>query len=107
MTNYRVQEQTYIVDRVFDRAQLILGPARRLRKWRSAVNNNLKDSSDSNTQDVKPIEAPAGLDLHPKPNTSVRISKRAGWLLAWWCSDCYWRSPTVDTGGRFAPSGSS
>src|SRR5258708_18321630 len=48
------------------------------RKWRSAVSNNLKDSSDSNTDDVKPIEAPAGLDLHPKPNTSVRISKRAG-----------------------------
>ena len=42
------------------------------------MSNNLKDSSDSNTQDVKPIEAPAGLDLHPKPNTSVRISKRAG-----------------------------
>ena len=42
------------------------------------MSNNPKDSSDSNTQDVKPIEAPAGLDLHPKPNTSVRISKRAG-----------------------------
>jgi len=42
------------------------------------VSNNLKDSSESNTQDIKPIEAPAGLDLHPKPNTSVRISKRAG-----------------------------
>src|SRR5258708_35347168 len=48
------------------------------RKWRSAVSNNLKDSSDSNAQDVKPIEAPGGLDLHPKPNTSVRISKRPG-----------------------------
>lgn len=42
------------------------------------MSNNLKDSSDSNTPDVKPIEAPDGLDLHPKPNTSVRISKRAG-----------------------------
>jgi type IV secretion system protein VirB10 len=42
------------------------------------VNNNPRDSSDNNTQDVKPIEAPAGLDLHPKPSTSVRISKRAG-----------------------------
>src|SRR5260370_38596508 len=51
------------------------------RKWRSAVSNNLKDSSDSNTDDVKPIEAPAGLDLHPKPNTSVRISKRAGMAI--------------------------
>jgi type IV secretion system protein VirB10 len=27
---------------------------------------------------VKPIEAPAGLDLHPTPQTSVRVSKRAG-----------------------------
>jgi len=42
------------------------------------VNNNPKDSSGNNTQDVKPIEAPAGLDLHPQPNTSVRISKRGG-----------------------------
>jgi type IV secretory pathway VirB10-like protein len=42
------------------------------------VSNNPKDSFDSNTQDVKPIEAPGGLDLHPKPNTSVRISRRAG-----------------------------
>jgi type IV secretion system protein TrbG len=25
MTNYRVQQQTYIVDRVFERARLILG----------------------------------------------------------------------------------
>src|SRR5260370_15864380 len=48
------------------------------RKWRSAVSNNLKDSSDSNTNEVKPIEGPAGLNLHPKLNTSVRISKRAG-----------------------------
>ena len=42
------------------------------------MSNNLKDSSDGNTPDVKPIDAPAGLDLHPQPNTSVRISKRAG-----------------------------
>jgi len=42
------------------------------------VNNNPKDSSDKTTPEVKPIEAPAGLDLHPKPNASVRISKRAG-----------------------------
>ena len=42
------------------------------------MNNNPKDSSGNNTPDVKPIEAPAGLDLHPQPNTSVRISKRAG-----------------------------
>lgn len=42
------------------------------------MSNNPKDSSDGNAQDVRPIESPAGLDLHPKPNTSVRISKRAG-----------------------------
>lgn len=28
--------------------------------------------------EVKPIESPAGLDLHPRPQTSVRVSKRAG-----------------------------
>src|SRR5262245_49042587 len=28
--------------------------------------------------EVKPITAPAGLDLHPKPRGSVTISKRAG-----------------------------
>ena len=32
MTNYRVQEQTYIVDRVFDRAQLILGAGKKAQK---------------------------------------------------------------------------
>lgn len=42
------------------------------------MDNSQKDSSDSSIQDIKPIEAPAGLDLHPKPNTSARISKRAG-----------------------------
>ena len=26
MTNYRVQQQTYIVDRLFDRAELRVGP---------------------------------------------------------------------------------
>jgi P-type conjugative transfer protein TrbG len=32
MTNYRVQQQTYIVDRVFDRAQLILGAGKKAQK---------------------------------------------------------------------------
>ena len=36
-----------------------------------------KDNSESKTADVKPIEAPAGLDLHPKPQTSVKVSRRA------------------------------
>ena len=42
------------------------------------MSNTQKDSSDINAQDVKPIDAPAGLDLYPKPNTSARIGKRAG-----------------------------
>jgi type IV secretion system protein VirB10 len=42
------------------------------------VSNTLKDSSEKPNLDVKPIQAPAGLDLHPKPQTSVRVSKRAG-----------------------------
>ncbi len=32
MTNYRVQQQTYIVDRVFDRARLILGAGKKAQK---------------------------------------------------------------------------
>lgn len=32
MTNYRVQQQTYIVDRIFDRAQLILGAGKKAQK---------------------------------------------------------------------------
>ena len=32
MTNYRVQQQTYIVDRLFDRAQLILGVGKKAQK---------------------------------------------------------------------------
>jgi type IV secretion system protein VirB10 len=42
------------------------------------VSNTPKDNSDKPNPDVKPIQAPAGLDLHPKPQTSVRVSKRAG-----------------------------
>ena len=57
MTNYRVREQTYIVDKLFDRAQLVLGWVRRPRKWRSAVNQ----------KDEQTIDAPAGIDLHPSP----------------------------------------
>ena len=32
MTNYRVQQQTYIVDRLFDRARLVLGAGKRAQK---------------------------------------------------------------------------
>jgi type IV secretory pathway VirB9-like protein len=32
MTNYRVQQQTYVVDRLFDRAQLILGAGKKAQK---------------------------------------------------------------------------
>lgn len=32
MTNYRVREQTYIVDRLFDRAQLVLGTGKKAQK---------------------------------------------------------------------------
>lgn len=42
------------------------------------MSSSPKDSAGNKTAEVKPIEAPAGLDLHPKPQTSVRVSKRAG-----------------------------
>jgi type IV secretion system protein VirB10 len=42
------------------------------------VSSSPKDNAGRKTPEVKPIEAPAGLDLHPKPQTSVRVSKRAG-----------------------------
>lgn len=32
MTNYRVRQQTYIVDRLFDRAQLVLGTGKKSQK---------------------------------------------------------------------------
>ena len=32
MTNYRVNEQTYIVDRLFDRARLVLGSGKKAPK---------------------------------------------------------------------------
>ena len=32
MTNYRVREQTYIVDRLFDRANLVLGSGKKTQK---------------------------------------------------------------------------
>jgi type IV secretory pathway VirB9-like protein len=32
MTNYRIREQTYIVDRLFDRARLVLGSGKKAQK---------------------------------------------------------------------------
>jgi len=32
MTNYRVKDQTYIVDRIFDRANLVLGSGKKAQK---------------------------------------------------------------------------
>jgi type IV secretory pathway VirB10-like protein len=42
------------------------------------VSSSPKDNSSQKKPAVKPIESPAGLDLHPKPQTSARVSKRAG-----------------------------
>ncbi|MBV8771779.1 MAG: hypothetical protein JO166_05545, partial [Deltaproteobacteria bacterium] len=42
------------------------------------MSSSPKDSPSKKTPDVKAIEAPAGLDLHPKPQSAVRVSKRAG-----------------------------
>ena len=42
------------------------------------MSSSPKDSASKRSPDVKPIESPAGLDLHPKPDTAVRVSKRAG-----------------------------
>jgi type IV secretion system protein VirB10 len=45
------------------------------------VSNTQRDNPENKAPEVKPIEAPAGLDLHPKPKTSVTVSKRAGGLV--------------------------
>ena len=42
------------------------------------MSNTQRDNPENTTAEVKPIEAPAGVDLHPKPKTSVTVSKRAG-----------------------------
>jgi type IV secretory pathway VirB10-like protein len=42
------------------------------------VSNTPKDNPENKAPEVKPIDSPAGVDLHPKPRESVRISKRAG-----------------------------
>jgi type IV secretory pathway VirB10-like protein len=45
------------------------------------VNSNPKDRPAAAGPEVKPISAPAGLDLRPTPRTSTRISKRAGFAI--------------------------
>ncbi|HLH01415.1 MAG TPA: TrbI/VirB10 family protein [Bryobacteraceae bacterium] len=42
------------------------------------MSSSPKDNSAKKAPAMKPIESPAGLDLHPKPHTSARVSKRAG-----------------------------
>ncbi len=39
---------------------------------------NPKDKSNQESAAVPPIDAPAGLELHPKPPKTVHVSKRAG-----------------------------
>lgn len=42
MTNYRVRERTYIVDRLFDRAQLVLGSGKKAQKVEISRESNTK-----------------------------------------------------------------
>jgi P-type conjugative transfer protein TrbG len=41
MVNYRVKGDMYIVDRLFDRAELILGTGKKVQKWRSNVSEGV------------------------------------------------------------------
>ncbi len=45
------------------------------------MSNSPKDSGRNAAPEVKPIEAPGGLDLHPAPRVSRRISKRVGAMI--------------------------
>ena len=66
MTNYRVQDQTYIVDRLFERAQLVLGVGKKAQKVETTREQQpIKDRPATAEPEVKPISAPAGLDLRP------------------------------------------
>ena len=40
-----------------------------------------KDNTQPEQSGVKPIEAPAGLDLHPHPPKAVKVSRRAGMAI--------------------------
>ena len=84
MTNYRVKDQTYIVDRLFDRANLVLGSGKKAQKWRSAVDTNNKPNHqplEATSGEVVKETAPSGIDLHPEPQKAVRISRRAGIMI--------------------------
>jgi hypothetical protein len=59
-------------------AQLILGSGKKAQKVEISREQRPRNNSQEKQPEVKPIEAPAGLDLHPKPQTSVQVSKRVG-----------------------------
>ena len=44
-------------------------------------NHPIKEQSSKSAETVKPMEAPNGLDLHPEPRRTVRISRRAGMAI--------------------------
>ena len=93
MVNYRVQGSVYVVDRLFERGRLILGSGRKAQKaditrgpvrilrffahdpFRGFENNQKAGGKTAMTRD---IDSPTGLDMHPRPPTAVRVSKRVG-----------------------------
>jgi hypothetical protein len=83
-------------------ARLVLGAGKRLRKWRSPVSSSPKDNSAKKTAAPKPIESPAGLHLHPKPQTSARVSKRADIAVSAIAIFLLGLLHTADTGVRCA-----
>ena len=40
------------------------------------MSNSPKDNAGNSAPDVKPMDAPKGLDIHPRPRISIHISKR-------------------------------
>jgi hypothetical protein len=78
MTNYRVKDQMYIVDRLFDRGQLVLGSGKKARRrWRSVMGT----AKDNSIPPVRPIESPTQLEIRPQPKNVVRLSRRGGLAL--------------------------
>jgi type IV secretion system protein VirB10 len=45
------------------------------------VSNSPKDNPDGSVSDVKPMNAPKGLDIHPTPRISIHISKRVAAVI--------------------------
>jgi hypothetical protein len=74
------------------------------------VSNNRKGNPTEGAPALKTIEAPAGLDLHPKPKPSLRISRRAGLaigvivvgLLSWFAYGAYRRQSLAQVAAREA-----